>query len=110
MTTLRISDFTRYPGGRYKRISKFSGEEYRDDHLAPALKDGEVVVVELDGTVGYGSSFLDELFGGIVRKMRWHSVNDFDSHILLQSKNRSFIDEARQYVAEAVTSNNAVRP
>lgn len=111
MTTLRIADFTRYPGGRYKKISKFSGEEYRDEHLFPALKDGEVVIVELDGTVGYGSSFLDELFGGIVRKMHWRSVSDFDSHILLRSKDRSFIDEVRQYVTEAVTSNNtAARP
>lgn len=110
MTTLRIADFTRYPGGRYKKISRFSGEEYRDEHLAPALKEGEAVIVDLDGTVGYGSSFLDEVFGGIVRKMRWRSVDDFDSHIQLQSKDRSFIDEARQYVAEAVISNNSARP
>ncbi|MCW5223617.1 DUF4325 domain-containing protein [Verminephrobacter aporrectodeae subsp. tuberculatae] len=109
-TTLRIADFTRYPGGRYKRISKFSGEEYRDDYLAPALEKEEMVVVVLDGTVGYGSSFLDELFGGIVRKMHWRSVSDFDAHILLQSEDRSFITETRQYVADAVSSNNTVRP
>lgn len=108
MTTLRIADFTKYPGGRYKRISKFSGEEYRDDILLPALKNNDMVVVEMDGVAGYGSSFLDELFGGVVRKMKWHSINDFDAHIQLHSKDRTFIDEVRGYVNEAVTTNNSL--
>jgi hypothetical protein len=65
--------FSRYPGGRFRAMGPFSGEEFRDDMLIPALRaamassSGPVVVV-LDGAVGYPASFLEEAFGGLVRK------------------------------------------
>ena len=60
-------DFTRFPGGRHRELGKFSGEEFRDDHLIPHLRTKEHVRVLLDGTAGYGSSFLEEAFGGLLR-------------------------------------------
>ena len=61
-------DFTHCPGGRYRRHGEYSGEEFRDDILVPALEDGDQVIVVLDGTEGYASSFLEEAFGGLVRE------------------------------------------
>lgn len=64
---LKISDWSTVPFGRYDPIDgDFNGEKYRKDYLVPALKKGSVNVI-LDGTAGYGSSFLEELFGGLVR-------------------------------------------
>ena len=64
-------DFTKYPGPRYKRTGPFSGEQFRDEVLKPrllaAIKDGTRVIVYLDGVAGYGSSFLEECFGGLIR-------------------------------------------
>ena len=60
-------DFTRFPGGRYRELGKFSGQEFREDRLIPLLETEENVRVLLDGTEGYGSSFLEEAFGGLVR-------------------------------------------
>src|SRR3546814_13334292 len=62
-------DFARLPIGRYRRDSKTSGEAFREDVLVPALNRAadEVVVVDLSEALGYGSSFLDEAFGGLVR-------------------------------------------
>jgi hypothetical protein len=60
-------DFSRFPSGRYVEDSRFSGQRFRDDFLVPSLKNFDRVVVELDGTLGYGSSFLDEAFGGLRR-------------------------------------------
>ena len=34
----------------------------------PCVQADDTVVVDLDGVEGYGSSFLDEAFGGLVRK------------------------------------------
>ena len=63
--------FTETPGGRYKEQSKFSGEEFRDDILIPTIKkciDNEIdLIVDLDGTFGYATSFLDEAFGKLVK-------------------------------------------
>ena len=71
MSTQVISiakDFSPTPAGRYRSDGPFPGEKFRDDLLLPALrKDTEPVTVELDGTAGFGSSFLEEAFGGLVR-------------------------------------------
>lgn len=67
-------DFSRFPGGRYKKDGPYSGEAFREEMLVPALlealKSNSVVEVELDGTAGYASSFLEEAFGGLVREGR----------------------------------------
>jgi len=72
MTTkreMRISvarDFTPYPGPRYIKQGPNSGERFRKKVLVPALEKAESIVVDLDGTTGFGSSFLDEAFGGLI--------------------------------------------
>jgi len=68
MTTINIAqDFSDTPLGRYHpNDGLFSGERFREEFLLPALQEGKVEVI-LDGTEGFGSSFLDEAFGGIVR-------------------------------------------
>jgi len=61
-------DFTWAPAGRYKKHGKFTGQVFREDHLVPALNDEESVAVNLDGVIGYGSSFIEEAFGGLIRE------------------------------------------
>lgn len=61
-------DYSLTPFGRYPTDGKFNGQRFRKERLLPALEDYDVVVVELDGTtISYGSSFLEESFGGLVR-------------------------------------------
>ena len=60
-------DFSRYPSGRYRRDSPVSGQRFRDDFLRPALEANKEVQVVLDGSKSFGSSFLEEAFGGLVR-------------------------------------------
>ena len=75
MPKIRVIDFARSPGGRFKADGPFSGQEYRDEVLVPALQaavlKNETLDVELDGASGYGSSFLEEAFGGLVRLQRF---------------------------------------
>ncbi|MGA0563658.1 STAS-like domain-containing protein [Ancylobacter sp. VNQ12] len=59
-------DFSIDPGPRFRQQGRHSGQEFREDYIARHLKDGPVTVV-LDGTRGFGSSFIDEAFGGLVR-------------------------------------------
>ncbi|HEY5036126.1 MAG TPA: STAS-like domain-containing protein [Chthoniobacterales bacterium] len=68
MNKIRIaSAFSEVPLGRYPSDGEFSGERFREEFLKPALEEGGVIV-QIDGTEGYGSSFLEEAFGGLVRK------------------------------------------
>lgn len=90
-------DFSRYPSGRYRTDSRFSGERFREDFLLPAMRSSQNVEVHLDGTLGYGSSFLDEAFGGMSRS------NEFTPGIVrgklkLTSRDRILVDEIWSYI------------
>jgi hypothetical protein len=68
MVTIDIGkDFCEVPLGRYAMDGPFSGERFREEYLLPALRDNKKVIVVIDNTEGFGSSFLDEAFGGLVR-------------------------------------------
>ena len=67
-------DLYRYPGGRYIVDGPFSGELFRNTLLVPALKENDKVIVEMDGTVGYAASFLEESFGGAVHELGLETV------------------------------------
>jgi hypothetical protein len=64
-------DFGKYPGTRYRKDGPYSGQEFREELLIPALRkaqeSGTFLTVVLDGVAGYGSSFLEEAFGGLLR-------------------------------------------
>lgn len=103
MTAVSVArEFTVTPGGRYRRISEFSGEEFRQKLLEPAVRSGQPVVVDLDGVVGYGSSFLEEAFGGIVRTMGWQSRADFDRYVRIRTSKDSWRVEVDQYIDDAL--------
>lgn len=63
------TDFSRTPLGRYDpKDGPNTGERFRREFLVPALKTEPLVIVRIDQAEGYGSSFLEEAFGGLVRK------------------------------------------
>lgn len=103
-------DFSRFPGGRYARHGKYSGEEFRNRKLAPALREAieraTRLVVRIDGVRGYGSSFLEEAFGGLVRVERI-PASQVLSHLLIRADDRRFRiyqDLINRYINEASTT------
>jgi hypothetical protein len=68
MTVIDVGrDFSPVPAGRSEADGDFSGEAFRSRLLEPPLRRGHDVEVVLDNTEGFGSSFLEEAFGGLVR-------------------------------------------
>ena len=68
MKTIDIGkDFSDTPWGRYDEDGPFNGTAFRENHLLPALISNETVEVRIDTVEGYGSSFLEEAFGGLIR-------------------------------------------
>lgn len=101
MSILYVKDFSITPGARYRRLGKASGEEFRDDVLVPALQKEPNLIVNLDGVRGYGSSFLDEAFAGLIRiGIEPETVLTLVSN--LQSENRKWKSEIITYVNEAI--------
>ncbi len=93
-------DFTRFPAGRYARNGDTSGEAFRSRFLEEPLRHGEAITVELDGTIGYGSSFLEEAFGGLVRSLN-SQPDDVLKLLHIESSDQSLVDEITQYIKDA---------
>lgn len=104
MTISIASDFSRYPAGRYLSDGPYSGEKFRDDLLLPKLSElseGSTLRVELDGVRGYGSSFLEEAFGGAMRLLKTLAPSQFWQKVELVTEDTSLEEEIREYVADA---------
>lgn len=101
MITVNIArDFTRFPSGRSKLKGNTSGEAFREKFLEPAIRDGQEIVVELDGTIGYGSSFLEEAFGGLIRSLNVPAAKVMQI-LHLKSADPTLVDEVEGYIRDA---------
>ncbi len=65
-----LKNFSEYPGLRHCKISDKSGEEFYhsvlNDKFYEVFSNNDKLIVDLDNTGGYASSFLDEAFGNLV--------------------------------------------
>ena len=98
-------DFSRCPGARCKSEGDFSGEEFRENYLFPQLKEAIIthckLIVNLDGSAGYSTSFLEEAFGGLIRHNNV-SYNVIMATIeIISDEDPSYKDEIMFYLNEA---------
>lgn len=103
MIEIKVRDFSEFPGPRKEIIGPNSGEKFRDTVLLPTItgNPNEAISVNLDGTAGYGSSFLEESFGGLIRAgIPYARVIDICNN-LISTEDESLIDEIKEYVREA---------
>lgn len=90
--------FSRYPAGRLKADGPHSGEKFREDLLAPELRKRDKVTVHLDGAAGYGSSFLEEAFGGLLR--HGFDFQTVKSKLILETQDESLAKEIWSYIED----------
>lgn len=106
IATLSIAkDFSPTPGGRYRHQGPNSGEQFREEVLLPRFNEAQLekklLVVDLDGGVGYASSFLEEAFGGLVREKK--SVSEVERVLRFISKEEPYqIEDILRYMQEAL--------
>ncbi|MCV9908311.1 STAS-like domain-containing protein [Brucella sp. HL-2] len=66
-------DYSKYPAGRFHSDGTYNGEDFRKDILAPMLEKlkkaniEEKLIIDIDGVRVFGSSFIEEAFGGLIR-------------------------------------------
>jgi hypothetical protein len=102
-TILNIKiDFSEKPGPRFRKQGPKSGEEFREDVLEPrfleAQKKGDIILIDLDGGYGYGTSFLEESFGGLARI---HGVESVLRTLRFKSEEEPFlVQDVQRYIRE----------
>lgn len=98
-------DFSRYPVGRSRKDGDSNGERFREDLLRPALLTSSKVRIELDDALGYNSSFLEEVFGGLVRSGT--SADEIKAKVELITSDESLIVEIMAYLDDASASRRS---
>lgn len=100
---INVKDFSKTPGSRYREEGPYSGEEFREGVLEPkfeeALKSNHKIIVNLDGTIGYGTSWLEEVFGGLARKYGREKVNKIIE--LISEEEPYLIEDIKGYINNA---------
>ena len=101
-------EYTDKPGARYESQGAYSGEKFRDTILYPkfieSIESGETLIVNLDGGYGYGSSFLEEVFGGLVRRLKRENNSNYEkvkNIEIISNDNVSWIGKIEIYIKEA---------
>jgi hypothetical protein len=91
--------FSRTPAGRYIADGPKSGEAFRNILLAPSLRNNAKVVVDLNGALGFGSSFLEEAFGGLVRQ--GFSADELKAKLQIESDLATYKNRIWKYIQDA---------
>ena len=98
-------DFSRIPGARYPEEGDFSGQEFRQTILLPILQEAskinEMLTINLDGTAGLGTSFLEESFGGLIRVDKFDIESLKNTLEFISEEDPDYITEIWSYINEA---------
>lgn len=99
--------YTKTPGGRYICEGAFSGEDFRESQLLPkvefAIKNNCKITVVLDGGFGYAPSFLEEAFGGLMRKLKDQRVLELIT--IISEEEPMLVEKVNKYMRDAVGVN-----
>lgn len=99
--------YTKTPGGRK---GEYSGEDFREKVLykiyIDAKKQNKRLIINLDGGYGYGSSFLEEAFGGLVRKLKNEKNKSYKEMneiiIIISNQEPALVEDIRGYIDEEI--------
>jgi hypothetical protein len=98
-------DFSKAPGPRLREEGKHSGQEFREEILYPKVRDAidthTKIIIDLDGTFGYGTSFLEEAFGGLIRNNKIPKESLAATIIFVSSEEPDLIEEILAYMQQA---------
>lgn len=98
--TIVVAEYTDMPIGRNDLDGPKNGADFRDNRLIPALLEYTVVNVDFNGTLGTTPSFLEEVFGGVVRS-GFISGDELSKRVNVVYKFESVKNNVKKYIREA---------
>lgn len=115
MVLIKIStQFSEFPGLRHCTISDKSGEEFYHSILNKefynALINKDKVVLNIDDTDGYASSFLDEALGNLVYDFTLQKVEENMDIVSIQEPHWKEMIEEKTYLQWEERRKNSTKP
>lgn len=101
-----VDEFSITPSARTAEEGKFPGVELRNmikPLLQEAIDNDGKLLIDLDEAAGYGTSFLEEVFGGLIR-VEGFKYEDIIAHLEIKSDEEpELIEEIMQDIKDAYT-------
>lgn len=93
--TLKIVEFSKLPGLRYRKHSEYSAEEYFETVLKSkfeeCLKNNSKLKIDLDKVAGYAPAFIDEIFGQLILN---YGIKKVKKNVIIKSEDeKHWIEE-----------------
>lgn len=106
MDRIKIAiDFSRTPGIRTSKEGSFPAKDFRENILVPKLREAirrkELLEIDLDGTAGIGTSFLEESFGGLIRENKIPYEEIISTLNFISEEEPNYIEEIQEYLKDA---------
>lgn len=92
---IKISnDFSQTPKGReHPTDGPNTGQRFREEKIEPIWNEYDKIIIDLDDLYGCPSSFREEAFGGLVRKLKVDPLVVLDKLDFICSDEPPLIDE-----------------
>ena len=87
-----------FPGPRKRYMAPRSGQEFREDCLTELINEKKPFILDMGGMVGYPPSWLEEVFGGMVRHFDESQIECFKGVIGVSKDINEDID---RYIKDA---------
>lgn len=98
------TDFSRTPSARNEQEGKNSGIKLRKI-IAPLIKksiqENLKFIINFDGGAGYGTSFLEEVFGGLIRYEHIEYKDLKKTLDFISNEEPDLIEECWEYIEDA---------
>lgn len=101
---VKVSDFTTLPGARHREDGDGSADQFFEERVLPILRKilenkESKIIIDLDGTLGYASSFISQLAVRI--KGEVHNKRTIKKRLIIKSdddenQKERFWDEIKQ--------------
>lgn len=95
--------FSKTPGPRLKSEGNYSAEQLLEEHLIGLVKSAQQnsvkLIVELDGTLGYATSFLEGTFGELARIFGIESI--LNTIEIISKESSLYKEEALSFIKQA---------
>lgn len=102
-------EFSRTPSARTEAEGKHPGMQLRKllyPILIDCIETKEKIKIDLDGTAGYGTSFLEETFGGLIRN-EGLLLSDLEKVMLFKTDEEPELEEEIwDYIKDAHKNEN----
>jgi hypothetical protein len=96
-------NFSKNPGLRFRKLSDFSGEEFREDVLEKFFQKNQPILINVDNIESaLGASFLSEAFGNIAVKYNLETFNNIIDIDATSDKGRITKEEMELRVKQAI--------